>query len=621
MMERHSGTGFNEWFDVSEVTEHDVKSPRPGLPWPVLGVLAVLAVGGAVAVVTWPRATPSVNGNDSSGDDSSAVDNTKLALPEKEALYLQDAEHLGGFVLGDLSFPLIAAALKTRDQEGLAAFFSEEFRGEIFAAQGGRAETLGFAELRTWQEGRDPRQDMNREEFVAQLLKWRDEFSNLSAVGVKVMLMRPETRGSFDGPWVGSFKLRLAGRDRQDRAVERIVRFQCRLTGLAEDQPEQRGWLAECRAYRGRYSRSSQQLLEPMIEQTGIDVSRLHDNWKRQDKKNLPFLTGGTYLVDFDQDGKLDVLVTDLGGLALYRGQGAGRFTNVTLQVELPPLSAPSEPPPLGAVFADFNGDGFPDLLLGHRLYRNVEGKRFEPLLVGRDTNLQLDQAASQFAVADFDRDGRVDLYVVGLADGSPEGQPWIGRNEGNRNQLWHNQGDWQFEDVTQASGTQGQGGPTFAAVWLDANEDDYPDLMTSCETGINDYLINQKDGTFKQSELPDIYGGFSMGISSGDIDNDGRPDVYVANMYSKAGERIVDNLKRGVYPDKIDAQMRDFVSGNELYHNLGKGRYERIGARTGVADVGWAYGPGFVDLDNDGWLDLYAPVGFQSVTPERPDG
>lgn len=606
---------------MSDVTGQNVESPRAGVPWPVLGVLAVLAVGVIVAVVTWPQAKQPTQHAGGGAGDPAAVDNSKLALPEEEARYLQDAEHLGGFVLGDLSFPLVATALKAGDAEGLAAFLTENFEGEVFTTEGGRAEQLEFAELRTWEEGRDLRRKMGREEFVTQLLAWREEFAKLTAAGVKVMLMRPETRGSFDGPWVGSFKLRLAGRDRQDRAVERIVRFQCRLTGLTEDQPQRRGWLAECKAYRGRYSRSSQQLLEPMIEQTGIDASRLHDNWKRKDKKNLPFLTGGTYLVDFDQDGVLDVLVPDLAGLALYRGQGAGRFTNVTLQVGLPPLSAPSEPPPLGAVFADFNGDGFPDLLLGHRLYRNVGGTRFEPLLVGRDTNLSLDRAASQFAVADYDRDGRVDLYVVGLAHGSPEGQPWIGRNEGNRNQLWHNLGDWQFEDVTQTSGTQGQGGPTFAAVWLDANEDDWPDLMTSCETGINDYLINQQDGTFKQSELPDIYGGFSMGISSGDIDNDGRPDVYVANMYSKAGERIVDNLKRGVYPDKIDAQMRDFVSGNELYHNLGKGRYERIGSRTGVADVGWAYGPGFVDLDNDGWLDLYAPVGFQSVTPERPDG
>ena len=111
------------------------------------------------------------------------------------------------------------------------------------------------------------------------------------------------------------------------------------------------------------------------------------------------------------------------------------------------------------------------------------------------------------------------------------------------------------------------------------------------------------------------------MGITVGDIDNDGFGDPYVANMYSKAGERIIGNLKPGVYPPDIEAKIRDFVTGNELYHNLGDGRFERIGKSSGMSDVGWAYGVGYMDLDNDGFLDLYAPVGFQSVNPDKPDG
>ncbi|MDP7275622.1 MAG: VCBS repeat-containing protein [Planctomycetaceae bacterium] len=600
------------------------RSGRTRVSLPVVGVVILLGIATVVAALTGLGRRDAGPGRVNSvtiDESAEVVDDQALALPEAQAKYLQDAEHLGGFVFGDLTLPLVSDAIRQSDPEALQSFLSSEFRGEVFSDNGGRGAALGVADVHTWKTPRDMVMPVDRESFTRSLLAWRAEFSKLETASLKVMLMRPETRGSFDGPWVGSLKLRLAGTRDDGRIGERVVRFRCRLTSLTEDQPQRKGWLSECLAYEARSSHSQQRLLEPMQESTGIDVARLHDNWKRKDKKNLPFLTGGTYLVDYDRDGVLDVMVTDLTGVSLYHGEGAGRFSNVTLAAGLPPLSAPNEPPAIGAVFADFDNDGFPDLLLGPRLYRNVEGVRFEPLIVARDTSLELAKDASQYAVADFDRDGLLDLFVVGLASGSPRGQPWIGKAEGIKSQLWRNKGGWQFEDVTERSGTVGQGGPTFAAVWFDANQDGWPDLMTSCETGKNDYLINQQDGTFRQAKLPDIYGGFSMGITAGDIDNDGRPDIYVANMYSKAGERIVDNLQRGAYPDDIDAQMRDFVSGNELYHNLGEGRFERVGQATGVADVGWAYGPGFVDLDNDGWLDLYAPVGFQSVTPERPDG
>ena len=609
--------------DVYETKTDGDTDRRSGVPLPVIGVVALLLIAGGVAAWTGlVRTTRSAGGaGDPDGGEVVPVDNQSLALSDAEAKYLQDAEHLGGFVLGDLTLPQLAAAIGDRDESAFSSYLSEEFSGELFSRDSGESVLLGVAESRTWKTERDRTRPVDAAEFVAAVLEWRDEFKTLESSSLKVMLMRPETHAVFDGPWVGSLKLRLTGLDSEDRILEREVRFRCKLSSLTEDQPRQRGWLSECVAYEARFSRTREYLLEPMQGVTGIDVSGLHDNWKRADKKNLPFLTGGTYLVDYDRDGRVDVLITDLSGLALYHGEPDGRFTNVTLSAGLPPFSAPGEPPPLGAVFADFDNDGFPDLLLGSKPYRNVGGTRFELLAVGRDTSLRLPQAASQFSVADFDRDGNIDLYVVGLSEGSPEGQPWIGQARGNYHQLWKNRGKWQFEEVAVASGTRGRGGPTFAAVWFDANGDGWPDLMTSCETGKNDYLINRGDGTFVEAELPDIYGGFSMGITSGDIDNDGWPDIYVANMYSKAGERIVGNLRRGIYTDDVDAQMRDFVAGNELYRGLGDGKFDRIGQSTGVADVGWAYGPGFVDLDNDGWLDLYAPVGFQSVTPERPDG
>ena len=147
---------------------------------------------------------------------------------------------------------------------------------------------------------------------------------------------------------------------------------------------------------------------------------------------------------------------------------------------------------------------------------------------------------------------------------------------------------------------------------------------MSACEFGRNDYFLNQGDGTFTLADLPGTHGGFSMGITVADIDNDGFGDPYLANMYSKAGERIVGNIRADLYENyahDVAKQLEEFVSGNELYHNNGDGTFKRIGREVGVNDVGWAYGTGAVDLNGDGYQEIYAPVGFQSVTEDKPDG
>ena len=111
------------------------------------------------------------------------------------------------------------------------------------------------------------------------------------------------------------------------------------------------------------------------------------------------------------------------------------------------------------------------------------------------------------------------------------------------------------------------------------------------------------------------------MGVTCGDIDNDGNIDIYCANMYSKAGSRVIGNVAPGTYPEDIMATMRTFVRGSQLHRNKGGLQFEQLGQKLQVAAVGWAYAPAFVDLDNDGWLDLYATAGFVSQDRNQPDG
>lgn len=535
-------------------------------------------------------------------------------LSREDAAYLQDVEHLGGFVLGDLAFPKFAAALKKGDRKTLDTFFAPDFSGELFDAATGTETVFSFGNSRVWKEADDAKNAYQREPFLERLWKLRDEFSEIEKAKLKVITMTPLTRGEFDGPWMGSCKLILAGRTQGGGVAKRITKFRCRITGISSDTPERGGWLAGLEVISDEYAQSEHYLMSDITKATGIRVDRLLDNWTDSAGREKPYLTGGVYLCDYNRDGHSDVLLTDVrDGVSFYRGEGNAKFSEVTAILG-PRFDART------VIFADWDNDGDEDLLVDNRLFENLEGERFRERQPG-EYRLPMTPDFAGYAVADYDRDGALDLYAVGGAHGNgEEAMKWIGKSEVNRNQLLRNLGNWQFEDVTEEAGVFGNGSPTFAACWFDANGDNWPDVMTACY-GMNDYFINQGDGTFVSGELPGGYGGFSMGLSIDDIDNDGFGDPYMGNMYSKAGERVMGNIRPGLYPPKVEMLMRDFVTGNDLYRNEGDATYERIGISSGINDVGWAYGVGYGDINSDGLPDVYSPVGFQSVTADKPDG
>ncbi|MBO10391.1 MAG: hypothetical protein CMJ68_06485, partial [Planctomycetaceae bacterium] len=190
-------------------------SRRAGVPWPVVGVLLLLVAAGGVAFVTGVfkggRSGQGGGGDGSSGPADPGVDNESLALSDSDAKYLQDAEHLGGFVLGDLTLPRLSEAIREGNASVLAGYLAKGFRAELFVPDGGQSASLGVADVRTWKSRRDQTQPLTGERFVSTVLGWRDEFRKLESVSLKVMLMRPETHGDFEGPWVGSLKLRMTG--------------------------------------------------------------------------------------------------------------------------------------------------------------------------------------------------------------------------------------------------------------------------------------------------------------------------------------------------------------------------------------------------------------------------
>src|SRR4029450_6264753 len=111
----------------------------------------------------------------------------------------------------------------------------------------------------------------------------------------------------------------------------------------------------------------------------------------------------------------------------------------------------------------------------------------------------------------------------------------------------------------------------------------------------------HQKTGTFAEQKLADRPADFgSMGLAVGDVNNDGRIDVYCANMYSKAGSRVIGNLAPDALPPEVMARIRRFVAGSQLHLNEGGLKFRQAGPEMQVAAVGWAYGACLADLDND---------------------
>ena len=113
------------------------------------------------------------------------------------------------------------------------------------------------------------------------------------------------------------------------------------------------------------------------------------------------------------------------------------------------------------------------------------------------------------------------------------------------------------------------------------------------------------------------------MGVATGHLDSDGRPEIYVANMYSKMGRRIIGQVSAADYPDGIYQQIKGSCAGNRLYSPSvdDPQRCEENSIALGINDIGWAYAPAFADFDGNGWADIYATTGFMSRDRSKPDG
>jgi len=341
------------------------------------------------------------------------------------------------------------------------------------------------------------------------------------------------------------------------------------------------------------------------------------------------YCNNGVAVGDFDNDGWDDFYVCQPAGLPnrLFRNRGDGTFEDVTEKAGLGILDNTA-----CALFADFENKGLQDLLVvcgtGPVLFLNQGNGTFRRKRDAFRFARQPQGTFTHAAVADYDRDGRLDvyfctyMYYLGL-DQYHYPIPYYDARNGPPNCLFHNEGSATFVEATEASGlNQENDRYTFSCAWGDAHGNGLPDLFVSNDFGTSQLYRNNGDGTFTVVSAEAGVEGVGAGMSCCwcDFDNDGRQDVYVPSMWEAAGQRVSEQKQfHAAAPERIRALYRRHARGNALYRNRGDGTFENVGHHAGVEMGRWSWSADFFDFDHDGYSDLYVSNGYLSG-PEKYD-
>lgn len=343
---------------------------------------------------------------------------------------------------------------------------------------------------------------------------------------------------------------------------------------------------------------------------------------------------GGVALGDINNDGLLDIyLVANQKRNALYLNKGNFSFEDITESAGV----AGNKPWSTGVGMVDVNGDGWLDIYVTNSGNPNPENRKNELFINNGD--LTFTERADEFGLADrgysthaaffdYDRDGRLDMYLLNNYASKPvsgynlktlrRDQPSF---EGG-DRLYHNEGDL-FVDVTEQAGIYRNEAAFGLGVSVgDINRDGWQDVYVSNDFFERDYLyMNNGDGTFTES-LETTFSSIStssMGGDIADLDDDGFPEIFVSEMLPGTEERlktISDFIEWERYEAEVQMGYHRQFARNTLQYNNGDGTFSEIGRYAGVEATDWSWGALMADFNLDGRREIFVPNGFyKSVT------